>query len=119
MKLLYLFTFSFLLFGAVQLAEANNGHKGAQGEKKAISLTDPDSAYLQNKKQEQATVLPEKATEAVVAPKKNVNLPKEKGKSSSMSFNFLYYLFYKFSVTEFFETPDYNGGARAILMNLF
>lgn len=29
--------------------------------------------------------------------------------NGNMSFNFLYYLFYKFSVSEFFKTPDFSG----------
>lgn len=28
--------------------------------------------------------------------------------NGNMSFNFLYYLFYKFSVSEFFKTPDFS-----------
>lgn len=33
---------------------------------------------------------------------------KTEGPSTNMSFNFLYYLFYKFSATEFFKTPDFS-----------
>lgn len=118
MKLLYLFAFSFLLLGAGHMAMANNGHNGISGEKNTYGLTDPDSVAVLQKKQEKAAVLPEKTRETVTLQKKDHNLPKEKGKVNSMSFNFLYYLFYKFSVTDF-ETPDFNSGGSKILMNLF
>ena len=118
MKLLCLFAFSFLLFGAGPMVMANSGHNGGQGDKKAYGLTDPDSiAYLQ-KKQENVNLLPERSKEAVSIQKKEAKLPKEKGKVNSMSFNFLYYLFYKFSVTDF-EMPDFNSGGSTILKNFF
>lgn len=33
---------------------------------------------------------------------------KSEAANGNMSFNFLYYLFYKFSVSEFFKTPDFS-----------
>jgi hypothetical protein len=34
-----------------------------------------------------------------------------KKENSSLTFNFLYYIFYKFSVSDFFQTPSYNGAS--------
>lgn len=101
------------------MAMANNGHNGVQAEKNAFSMTEPDSMAHLQKKPEKVSLLPEKPKEAVSVKKMETSLPKEKGKTSSMSFNFLYYLFYKFSVTEFFQTPDYNSGGSTIQINLF
>lgn len=35
--------------------------------------------------------------------------PAKKEESSSLTFSFLYYLFYKFSISDFFKTPSYNS----------
>ena len=117
MRLLYLFAFTFLLFAACPVAMANNGHNGGQGAQKTYRLSDPDSIAFLQQKQEKVTDLPEKSKAINSIQKKETKLPKEKGKVNSMSFNFLYYLFYKFSVTDF-EMPDFNSGGSTILLNL-
>ncbi len=56
-----------------------------------------------------------KVKEALPAPPAAGKTPTEvkegsggKKESTSLTFNFLYYIFYKFSVSDFFQTPSYN-----------
>lgn len=45
-------------------------------------------------------------TEQEIKEIKEVAEPKKE--STNLTFNFLYYLFYKFSLSDFFQTPSYN-----------
>lgn len=55
----------------------------------------------------------ESAPPSVVLPGREVKEVKEvsepKKESTSLTFSFLYYLFYKFSVSDFIQTPSYTG----------
>lgn len=60
-------------------------------------------AILQKKEASPASTLIREVKE----PKK-ISTPK-KEESNSLTFSFLYYLFYKFSINDFFQAPSYNS----------
>lgn len=117
-KGLFLIAVAILLLGGIQDLRAcdKSGSPDPDSSKKIVA--GPDS--LSN------TKCVKQAKETVDSPSAMVELPAEPVKpateqkhpakadpaNGNMTFNFLYYLFYKFSATEFFKTPDFSDTNR-------
>lgn len=103
-----------LLSGTLPLmACSKSGSPGTDDSKKIIA--DPDSLSSTVCEKAKATVETEaivpESPESVQAPAPKQEPAVKDEVTNSMSFNFMYYLFYKFSVSEFFKTPDFSESA--------
>lgn len=119
-----------ILCGLGHIALANGGPSPmVQVKKNVQSCSGPVVPGQKGKPQQEASATTAKVevveVEAVAVPivqepsspiavagkeTKEVNKAAEvKKESSNLTFNFLYYIFYKFSVTDFFQTPSYNS----------
>lgn len=116
---------SALLLGFGQLALANGLSALPEQIEKVVRHTGPELPGQKTKPQQEkaatsTTVEVEKKAEQIKLSPKTTQIPaadkkevkeisEPKPESSSLTFSFLYYLFYKFSVSDFFKTPAYNN----------
>jgi hypothetical protein len=83
------------------------GQKGAPKQDTTTTTEAVEAAEAMPKAKEVASpaIITEKNT------KELKQVSEEKKESSSLTFNFLYYIFYKFSVSDFFQAPSYNDAS--------
>jgi hypothetical protein len=107
-------------FGHFALANGDSAPV-VQTEKDTKSCTGPQSPEQKGEPKQEATTTAEvmpKAKEAASSAmitgentKKRKEVSEAKKENSSLTFNFLYYIFYKFSLSDFFQTPSYNDAS--------
>lgn len=129
----HLFTIALLalVFGFGQLALANGGAPPVDPiEKKVVQCKGVHSPHSPDQKCRQQQAAADEKVEANPAVQENlqkgskapsVRIKNEQGvkeireisepkkESTNLTFSFLYYLFYKFSVSDFFQAPIYNN----------
>lgn len=119
-KALFLFAIATLLLSGTSalMACTKSGSPGTDDSKKIIA--DPDSKSNTGCEKHTGKVVEVKppapevpeVSRQVHAPAPKQDQAVKEDVTNSMSFNFMYYLFYKFSVNEFFKTPDFSESSQ-------